>query len=235
MRGGADGFRFERLPDLPHGIGYAAGAVLGGRFYVVGGLETPASKQPSREVWSLELKAPRGEASWQREPDLPGPGVFVAAAGANGTSLYVFGGIGFDSEGKAIPSKAANRLTRGAQEWEKLPDLPEPRVGISAPCPLIAGQKLFLIGGYAEVFPGAPREHPGFNDQTYFYVPATRSYEAGPILPRAPVADRDAPGDAGPAPMIGAPCVVWRDRVIVVGGEVRSSVRTTAVVAWPLR
>src|SRR5581483_11467672 len=148
-------------------IGYAAGALVGRRFCVVGGLDSPTSKKPSNEVWSLDVAA--ASAVWRREPDLPGPGVFVAAAASDGNRLYAFGGIGFDADGKAIPAKTAYRLTPGAEKWEQLADLPEPRVGIAAPCPLVTEHEFFLIGGYAEVFPGAPREHPGFSAQTYFY------------------------------------------------------------------
>jgi hypothetical protein len=99
---------------------------------------------------------------------------------------------------------------------------------------VIPGNKLFLIGGYAEVFPGAPREHPGFSAQTLLFDLAQQRWENGPMLPVTPVADRDSPGDAGPSPMIGAPCVQWNNFAVVVGGEVRSSVRTPAVLAWPL-
>jgi len=116
----------------------------------------------------------------------------------------------------------------------RLPDLPEARVGASAPCPLVPGNKFFLVGGYANVFPGAPRDYPGFSAQTFYYDLGQQRWDKGPLLPVTPVIDRDSPGDAGPAPMIGAPCVVWRDHVVVIGGEVRSSVRTPAVLAWPL-
>lgn len=235
MRAQGDGFTFTALPDLPRASSYGAAAIVNGRLYVVGGLDAPASKTPNVETFSLELAGARGKtAAWRREPDLPGPGVFVLAAGSEGKSLYVFGGIGFDATGRAIPAKAVYRLTAGAKNWEKLADLPEPRVGISSPCPIVDG-KFFLIGGYAEVFPGAPREHPGFSAQTFRFDPATQRYENGPRLPHASVIDRDAPGDAGPAPMIGAPCVVWCDRVVLISGEVRSSVRTPAVLAWPLK
>ena len=54
------------------------------------------------------------------------------------------------------------------------------------------------------------------------------------MVPTAAVPNRDSPSDPGPAPMIAAPCVVWRNRAVVVGGEVRASVRTPSVIAWPL-
>jgi hypothetical protein len=99
---------------------------------------------------------------------------------------------------------------------------------------MIPGQGLFVIGGYAEVFPGLPRDHPGFSTQTLFYNLVRQSWANGPLLPQAAVPNRDSPGDPGPASMIGAPCVRWQDRIVVIGGEVRASVRTPAVLAWPL-
>jgi N-acetylneuraminate epimerase len=235
MRAKREGFDFSALPDLPQPVGYGAAAIVGQRLYVVGGLDAPSSKEPSRAVWSLAVDGAAARATWRREPDLPGEGVFVAAAASDGRSLYVFGGIGFDGTGKPVPSARAYALQAEPAGWTRLPDLPGPRVGISSPCPLVPGDKFMLVGGYDEVFPGAPREHPGFSAQTLYFDVAARHWANGPLLPRAPVPDRDAPGDAGPAPMIGAPCVVWHDHVVIPGGEVRSSVRTTAVLAWPLR
>lgn len=231
MRAQGDGFSFKALPDLPKPVGYGVGAIMGGRFYVLGGLDSPTSKSPGVEVWSLALNA--SEREWRREPDVPGSGFFVAATATDADHVYVFGGVGFGADGKAVPSKSAWRLAKGASAWEKLPELPEGRVGISSPCAMVDG-RLFMIGGYADVFPGAPREHPGFSAQTLFFDPKKKRWENGPMLPHQPVPDRDSPGDVGPAPMIGAPCIVWRDHIVVVGGEVRASVRTPTVIAWPL-
>jgi N-acetylneuraminic acid mutarotase len=233
LRADGNGFRFTSLPDFPHPIGYAAAAIVGARLYVVGGLTDPASKTPSVETWSLAL-ADSPSRAWRREPDLPAPGVFVCAAASDGASVYAFGGIGFDATGKPIPSAAAHRLTPDGKAWTRLADLPGPRVGPASPCPFLEGKKFFLVGGYAEVFPGAARDHPGFSAQTLFYEPARNAWANGPLLPNAPVPDRDSPGDPGPMPMIGSPAVVWRDRVIVISGEVRASVRSPAVLAWPL-
>ncbi|MBI5381233.1 MAG: hypothetical protein HZA31_04975 [Opitutae bacterium] len=235
MRAQGEGFAFTALPELPVASCYGAAAIMAGRLYVVGGVDTPTSKTPNVTAWSLALSPAERKSGWRREPDLPGPGVFATAAASEGNNLYLLGGIGFDAAGKPIPAKAVYRLVAGGKNWEKLADLPEPRVGISSPCPLLGGKGFFLVGGYAEVFPGAPREHPGFSVQTYYFDPATQRYANGPVLPHAPVPDRDSPSDIGPAPMIGAPCVVWRDHVVFVGGEVRSSVRTPTVIAWPLR
>jgi hypothetical protein len=90
------------------------------------------------------------------------------------------------------------------------------------------------VGGYPTVFSGAPREHPGFPPQTLIYDLARDVWSLGPVLPVTPFADRDSPTDAGPAPMVGAPAVVWEGRAIVVGGELRPSARSPQVLAIDL-
>ena len=221
------------LPDLPHPLGYACGAVAGGRFWVMGGLRDPNAKEASQEVWSLDVTG-AGDGHWRREADLPGPGVFVATAAANGPDLYLFGGMAFDAAGKFAPSPRAYHLNTADRTWRKLPDLPEPRVGSASPAPVLNGRQIFLIGGYGEISPAAQREHPGFPPQTLYFDLQAGTWGRGPVLPVTPVPDRDAPGDPGPAPMIGAPAARWQGYAVVIGGEVRASVRTPAVVAWPM-
>jgi N-acetylneuraminic acid mutarotase len=221
-------FRSTPLPDLPEPIVYGAGAVSGGRFYVIGGLPDPSAKPASRRVWSIETKG--SAPQWRAEPDLP-IGVFVASAAGDANSVYVLGGMTFSAGGALEPSKSVYRLTRG--KWEPLADLPEPRVAAASPAP-IANGTLYAVGGYATVFPGAAREHPGFSRQTFLYDIAAGRWSNGAVLEHVPPTDRDAAGDVGPAPMIGAPGVVWRNHVVVISGEARAAVRTPAVVALPL-
>jgi len=222
----------RRLADLPKPIGYAAGALGGNRFFLIGGVPDPSSTQPSNEVWSLDLSSPA--ARWEREADLPGPGLLVPAASSSDTSVFAFGGMAFDAAGKPVPSAAAYRLPMAGGVWERLPDMPQPRVGINTPCPVLADGTIWLIGGYAEVWGGAQREHPGFAEQTYFYNIAQRTWTPGPNLPNVGAGNRDVSGDFGPLPTIGAPVAIWKNHVTVVGGEVRISTRTPAVIAWPL-
>jgi hypothetical protein len=231
IRAKGEGFAFKQLPDLPQTLGYGAAAVVAGRLYVVGGQNVLTVRVASAEVWSLDLQ---DKSAWRREPDLPDAGVFLAAAAGQGHHLYVFGGVNLDAAGKAIQSARAYRLDLTAGKWERLPDLPEPRVAAATPAVPVGEQQFFLIGGYARSFPGAPREHPGFDAGTFVYDLAEAHWLAGPSLPKAPVADRDAPGDQGPAPMVAAPGVLWRNHAVVISGEVRASTRSPAVLAWPL-
>ena len=231
----ADGknFTFKRLPELPEALCYTSGGIAGGRLYVVGGATAPAAKTATAAVWSLDLSA--GEKGvWKREADVPGHGIFVTSMASDGEAVYLFGGVEFDAAGKSIPLKTAYRLGASGGQWERLPDLPAARVGPTYPAHIVSG-KVFLIGGYAEIFPGAPREHPGFSSQTLYYDLSRKTWSQGPRLPQSKVSDRDSPTDLAPSPMVAAPTMLWRDHVIVVGGETRSSTRTPVVLAWPLK
>ena len=91
-----------------------------------------------------------------------------------------------------------------------------------------------LIGGYAQIYPGQMRDHPGFSAQTLVLDTERLLWEKGPILPPLHVDDRDSSGDRSPAPMMVAPAAEWQNHVVVISGESRASVRTPAVIAWPL-
>jgi hypothetical protein len=123
----------RRLADLPKAIGYAAGTIAENRFFLIGGVPDPASTQPSNEVWSLDLSSPT--ARWVREADLPGRGLLVPGAASSGAAVFAFGGMAFDAAGKPVPSAAAYYLPKAGGVWERLPDLPQPRVGINTPVP----------------------------------------------------------------------------------------------------
>lgn len=233
LRASGTGYAFETLPDLPEAVGYAAGAILDGRMYVVGGQPSPTAKTPLRHVWSLGLTSDGLRAGWRQEPDFPGTGRFVVSTAVAAGRLFVIGGVGFNAAGNAVPSQAVCSFDPASRHWTTLPDLPSARVGPSTPCPVVEG-KIWVIGGYEKIFPGAPRDHPGFDAQTFAFDLAASAWRNGPVLPSTPVTNRDEPGDPGPAPMLGAPCAIWHGYAVIVGGEVRASVRTPGVIGWPL-
>lgn len=227
-----EGLTWASLPDLPVPVGYGTGAVAGRRLYVIGGMDDPASTKPSAAVWSLDLAT--ANAAWEREADLPGNGIFVAAATGVGDQLVVLGGMTVDDAGKFQPSRAVWSLASSGGDWQPLPSLPEARVGAITPCPVLADGRVVIAGGYSEIIPGVQREHPGFNPRTGIFNPATGAWTAGPDIPHAPVPDRDSAGDPGPAPTLGAPAVVWRGLVVAISGEVRIATRSPQVLALPL-
>lgn len=231
LRTQGDEATIRMLPALPRGVVYATGALANGRFYVIGGQHDAAVKEATCEVWSLDVSSPD---VWRREPDLPGTGTFVAATASDGETIFVIGGVGFDTSGTGVQSRKIHRLSPQATAWETLPDLPEPRVGPVTPCPIIGGHRIFVMGGYASAFGGEKRDHPGFSRQTYLFDIASQTWSEGPVLPHEKPVDKDSPSDRGPAPVVAAPGVVWNDHFVAVGGEVRASVRTPAVMAYAL-
>ena len=221
------------LPDLPQRLTQACAAVVGGRLYVVGGLRQPTDVAALTEVWSLPVAAEDQTGSWRGEPRLPGPGVFVASAASAGGRLYVLGGMEFDSPGKLVPSRAAYEFDLRDRNWRRLPDLPAPRVGPASPSATLRSNRLLVIGGYAEVFPGAMRDHPGFPAETFVFDIGRQRWADGPMLPRPPIVDRDQPSDLGPCPTVLGASAVWNGLFVVVSGESRASTRTPAVIGWP--
>lgn len=228
----AGGLQMHQLADLPEPTAYGSAVVSGDRLYVAGGQSTLGARHATAAVYSLALNA--GEQGWRSEPDLPGGGTFIGTMAAADGEVFFIGGVGFDAAGKSVQSRGLWRLDSQMGNWVALPEMPEPRVGAVSPCPVLEGGRILVIGGYAAAFSGEPREHPGFSRQTFVYDIAKNAWSLGPVLPYVPPADRDATGDVGPAPMVAAPAVLWQGHAIVVGGEVRASVRTPAVIAWPL-
>ena len=229
------GLQWTSLPPLPRGLVYASAGMAGGRLFVVGGLLRPEDRSASPEVWSLPGDPEAAiRDGWRREPDLPFGGLFVAAVGGQRDRLYVISGMGFDAEGKYVPSRSLSVFSTVDRVWRSAASLPEGRVGASPPCFTSNGERFLLVGGYPSVFAGAPREHPGFPPQTLIYDVAKDAWSAGPVLPVTAFTDRDSPTDAGPAPMVGAPAVAWKGRTIVVGGELRPSARSPQVLAVDL-
>jgi N-acetylneuraminate epimerase len=227
------GLALRRLPDLPVAVGYAVAAVAGGHLVVAGG--QTVLNEPGAVATAFALDLSQENRGWRRLPDLPGPGVFVGAAASDGPGFLLFGGMAFDADRKYAPSKRVYRFDPGTDRWERLGDLPVARVAAVSPCPVRPDGHILLVGGYAEVFPGAPREHPGFATDTWIFNPVARTWSAGPEMPRAPAGDRDRSTDAGPGPVVAAPGAVWQGHAVVISGEIRPATRTPAVLAWPLR
>jgi len=78
------GLRIEQLPSLPYAIDNMAGASLGNRIYIVGGLQ---NGQPSSAMYAYDFNY--GE--WFECAPLPSPRVQPVCA-AQGGKLYVWGG-----------------------------------------------------------------------------------------------------------------------------------------------
>jgi solute:Na+ symporter, SSS family len=113
------------LPDLPAGVVGAAAAVLSDKLYVLGGLKTPGDSSPGRELWILDLKAPK---AWQHGPEFPGePRSFPAITEQYGM-LCLFGGR--DANSRPLADAWVFRPTplEGTKDsgWKRISDVPVP-------------------------------------------------------------------------------------------------------------
>ena len=132
------------LEPMPVPRSAHAGAVAGGKLYVVGGYGPEAS------VYSY---SPATD-SWTKHADLPTPRHSLAAAAVDG-KLYAVGG--FDDENIVGTLECYDLET---DTWSRLADMPTPRIYPSA---VAHGGKLYVIGG----------ECNGYQSVVECYDPAT--------------------------------------------------------------
>lgn len=213
--------RVEPAPALPVALANCAAAMIRETVYVAGGQQNPVAVSAERGLYSLDLRRPA--PAWVREEALPGPGRILPSVGASGEHLYVAGGadLAAGPQGKAerIYLKDAWRFTPGSG-WSAMPDLPE--ATCAAPASVV-GEALFVLGGSDGVL--APREaeladhHPGFSRSLKSYHPASRQWRVSAQLPFS---------------LVTTTATVWRDMLVVPGGEDRPAHRSAAVFALPL-
>jgi N-acetylneuraminic acid mutarotase len=119
---------WEKLPDAPVTLGYAASAQVGEDVFVLGGVQ---DGQPSRNVWRLRKSGAR--YAWDRYGELPGPRLFASAV-AVGKRIYVLGGTSrfepYDAKGTCCTSNSATNTLWAldtldtAKSWEPLASYP---------------------------------------------------------------------------------------------------------------
>lgn len=212
----------EPAAPLPAALANCGAALLGGRVYVSGGQQSPTATVAERVLLSLDLTQPG--AGWRREAPLPGAGRILASIAASGAHLSVAGGAELfaGARGKAERRylQDAWRFTPGSG-WSALPDLPEPTCAAPA---AFAGDALLVLGGSDGVL--APREaeladgHPGFSRGVKSFLPAIGQWRVSAQLPFS---------------LVTTTATVWRDLLVVPGGEDRPAHRSAAVYALPLR
>lgn len=108
---------WQPLPSLPAGMGYGAGAVLNGKFYVACGAD---AKGNSNRMWVLDTK--NIKTGWKTCAPLPGTGRMFPALVACGKYLYLLGGLSQTTP--LTPLKDAYRYDTSRNQWLRLADLP---------------------------------------------------------------------------------------------------------------
>jgi N-acetylneuraminic acid mutarotase len=200
------------LPDLPCACGWTSAAVLDGAVYVAAGGEGwPAPAKAIRRFWSLNLRdaAPH----WAELEPWPGAARFFAAMTAASGQLFLAGGADL-KDGKRVFLKDAYRYKPGTG-WSRIADLPAPRqAGYGA---AIQGRPA-VIGGNDGAW--ADREsdpaHPGFRREVLEYDDSR---------------DRWIERGAMPVSLVTSGLTVWKEEIVIAGGEDKPGSRSARVVS----
>jgi cyclically-permuted mutarotase family protein len=246
------------LPAMPEPLAFMSSAMVGRVLYVVAGQKTTKDATGTTTFWSLDL-AQRDHAEsfkWKILPDLPGPGrilpVVAAQANGDGDQIYVF-------SGRSQPAGRASTILSDAYafnvkkgQWRQLKDGPTVMAGAAAPFGrdqilIFSGDKGDLFReleahdlavaalrqkaahatgdakAKAEAEANAHLEakkkiylsHPGFSRDVIAYDTRQESWK---VIGQSPT-----PGQ------VTTVAVPWGDAILLVGGEVRPAVRTTAI------
>jgi N-acetylneuraminic acid mutarotase len=213
-----ESLRIEPLPVLPMPLANAAGALVGTRILLCGGSAEPGEQSALNRLWALDLS--RLSAGWCELEPLPAEPRFLSVAASHASDFFIFGGVGLTGH-EDKPARVYLRDTwrhRSGDGWRRLADLPHPLAGAPSPAPNVGGEILLMPGDDGSRFGVQPAEkHPGFPRRMLAYD-----------------IQRNAWRDAGEAPFahVTTPCVEWRGRFVVPGGEVRPGVRSPEV--WSL-
>lgn len=206
----------KALPPLPRACAFGSGALVGGIFYLAGGIEKPDATSALATLWALDVAKP--EAGWRELPACPGPARMLAVAGATADTFYLFGGVALSAgaDGKAQRATLHDAYAYSeAGGWKKLADLPRAATAAPSPAPLMGDGKLLVISGDdgLRVHLNGP-DHPGFPTD---------------ILAYDPVADRWSSAGEAPFSRATAATVAWRGGWAVASGERKPGYRSPEV------
>ena len=208
----------ETLASLPLPLANAGGALAGKTIYVAGGARQPGEQAASSRVFAMSLAAKRPR--WREIQPMPGKARILPIAAAHNGAFFIFGGVALepDATGKVtrVYLRDAWRF-RDNEGWKRLADLPKTLAAAPSPAPIANGVALLFAGDDGSKIGFQPIEkHPGWPHTILSYDLAN---------------DRWSDSGLVPAPRATVPCIAWRGRFVVPGGEVRPGVRSPEVWA----
>lgn len=211
------GIRF--LSDMPYSLDNAAGALMGRRLYVSGGLHDGV---PSKRAFVLDID----KNEWKELPPLPGiqrvQPVASVQNGAEEKIFIIFGG--FDPQSKSV-LKDGWAYYPSSDNWKELhgSDI------------ALNGGTAFPMGIHSVLFTGGVNEQIFTEGITTDDVPAYQSHDRewyrfnDKLLFYNTIVDRWAETGSGPFPLAGSQAVSDNDGVWMVMGETQPGVRTSSV------
>ena len=152
--------RWQEMARLPRARGALAGAVIGDRFYAVGGASTALLRYP-RVYRVLDVYDFRSD-SWTKAPPMPTARHHLGAAAVDGR-LYAVGG----RSNRSLAMDAVERFDPATGNWEQLEPLPLGAGGLEA---VAWDGRVIVVGG------GDDGDARWVTPATWSYSPATGSW-----------------------------------------------------------
>lgn len=206
--------KFRELEPLPKPLAQMAGALVGRKVHLCGGIETPADTRASGAHWMLDLDDL--SMGWQNLPPLPAEGRILASAATIEDRFIVAGGCSLapDATGKATRSYLREAWSFSHNTWKRLADMPRASVAAASPAP-VRGGAMFIVSGDDGTHTGSPATHKGFTKEILRYEAGTNRWST--------IGELDLP-----APVT-LPTAPWKDGYVFFNGEVKPGVRTPQV------
>lgn len=206
--------RFTPWPSLPRPLANAAGALVGHRIYVAGGIEqVGGGTAATRNFFMLDLHD-RGRG-WQELPPWPGPAraFAVAASQSDGfdNCFYLFSGRDFSGDSPWTVHKDGYRYNPRLGSWDRLAGEFPVMAGTAAP---FGTNHILLIGG---------RNGTNSDDRMLrLYHTITETLTEVPVSDEIdlPVTTNVLPDDDG---------------ILITSGEIRPGVRTPVLLRGTLQ
>lgn len=226
----------ENLPSLPFALANSSGTMVGNKIFIAGGLASPSSTSTEHKFLCFDWKGKNGV--WEQLAAWPGPSRMLAVTGAYNNNFYLFSGTQL-TKGKRTYLKDAYSFSE-EKGWQKLADLPYAVVAAPSPAFNFGENKLLVLGGDtgkdAADASVLKEKHPGFSEEILQYQINKDSWSiAGKISTNKKIDFTVNPNNSIWAPVT-TPLVLWKDKIVLAGGEVRPGTRTPNVlIAKPSR
>jgi N-acetylneuraminate epimerase len=201
----------EKLPSLPFPLANTCGALVGDNIFVAGGLPEPNAQNTTKAFLCFDLEKKR--AGWKLLPPWPGTSRMLSVSASDGKHFFLFSGTELINGSRVYLNDAyVYSINSG---WKKLPDLPHATV--AAPSPAYFNKALYIFGGDTgkDAKPEMRDKHPGFSKSILKYNISKNTWSQA--------------GEMPDHPPVTTSLVVWKQKIILPGGEIRPAVRTPQV------
>lgn len=223
-----DQIQIKELPSLPVALANTAFAQHENYWYVLGGQIAPLADQASSRVFRLDLSAP--QKGWKELPPFPGKGRILAVAAARAGSLYIFSGASLEKRERTY---LLDGFCFNGKSWNKAADLDAPITAAANPgIATSENEFVFFSGDDGSLASSDLRDkHPGFSRQVLTYFVSQDKWEVTESTPPFLAEKQDGSSLPIQAPVT-TTAVLWKENIIIPGGEVRPAVRTNQVLRY---